>query len=251
METVFNLILYFAISVVGFLVISYFTGRKKSNISCNSSERLAKTLQKKFSKYIDDLNRKIKTPEDIQDEMLEALDDYKSSKIKEIKRLIVHLTNTETSITNNISKLKNAKSNIEYTVRKMKGDPNSDVNVGGQMMMQIEQLDNSIKTSNESLKKIKEQALNINSSMAKFVNKIEMKRAEVLTLISSYIATSCNSSIKFDIDLSDLMCEYNTELKINERNNKIDEIANNKITNTPEIETSPEKYIEIYKSYNC
>lgn len=249
MEMVFNVIFYFVIGVIGFLVISYFTGKKKTSLNRTSSEKLAKTLQKKFSRYINELNRKLRSPEDIQEEMLEALDDYKAAKVNEVKDLIVHLSNTETNIKNNLKKLENAKDNIDQFVRKMKNDANADPNVGGQMMMQMEQLDNSIETSNKSLQNIREQAMNINSAMAKFSNKIEMKRAEILTLISTYIASSCNSTIKFDIDISDLMSEYTTEMTIKERSNKIDEIVNNKITDTPQVEVSPDKYVEMYKNY--
>lgn len=249
MEMVFNVIFYFVIGVIGFLVISYFTGKKKTSLNRTSSEKLAKTLQKKFSRYINELNRKLRSPEDIQEEMLEALDDYKAAKVNEVKDLIVHLSNTETNIKNNLKKLENAKDNIDQFVRKMKNDANADPNVGGQMMMQMEQLDNSIEASNKSLQNIREQAMNINSAMAKFSNKIEMKRAEILTLISTYIASSCNSTIKFDIDISDLMSEYTTEMTIKERSNKIDEIVSNKITDTPQVEVSPDKYVEMYKNY--
>lgn len=249
MEMMFNVIFYFVIGVIGFLVISYFTGKKKTSLNRTSSEKLAKTLQKKFSRYINELNRKLRSPEDIQEEMLEALDDYKAAKVNEVKGLIVHLSNTETNIKNNLKKLENAKDNIDQVVRKMKNDANADPNVGGQMMMQMEQLDNSIETSNKSLQNIREQAMNINSAMAKFSNKIEMKRAEILTLISTYIASSCNSTIKFDIDISDLMSEYTTEMTIKERSNKIDEIVSNKITDTPQVEVSPDKYVEMYKNY--
>lgn len=249
MEMMFNVIFYFVIGVIGFLVISYFTGKKKTSLNRTSSEKLAKTLQKKFSRYINELNRKLRSPEDIQEEMLEALDDYKAAKVNEVKGLIVHLSNTETNIKNNLKKLENAKDNIDQVVRKMKNDANADPNVGGQMMMQMEQLDNSIEASNKSLQNIREQAMNINSAMAKFSNKIEMKRAEILTLISTYIASSCNSTIKFDIDISDLMSEYTTEMTIKERSNKIDEIVNNKITDTPQVEVSSDKYVEMYKNY--
>lgn len=249
MEMAFNVIFYFVIGVIGFLVISYFTGKKKTSLNRTSSEKLAKTLQKKFSRYINELNRKLRSPEDIQEEMLEALDDYKAAKVNEVKDLIVHLSNTETNIKNNLKKLENAKDNIDQFVRKMKNDANADPNVGGQMMMQMGQLDNSIETSNKSLQNIREQAMNINSAMAKFSNKIEMKRAEILTLISTYIASSCNSTIKFDIDISDLMSEYTTEMTIKERSNKIDEIVSNKITDTPQVEVSSDKYVEMYKNY--
>ena len=249
MEMMFNVIFYFVIGVIGFLVISYFTGKKKTSLNRTSSEKLAKTLQKKFSRYINELNRKLRSPEDIQEEMLEALDDYKAAKVNEVKGLIVHLSNTETNIKNNLKKLENAKNNIDQVIRKMKNDANADPNVGGQMMMQMEQLDNSIEASNKSLQNIREQAMNINSAMVKFSNKIEMKRAEILTLISTYIASSCNSTIKFDIDISDLMSEYTTEMTIKERSNKIDEIVSNKITDTPQVEVSSDKYVEMYKNY--
>ena len=60
MEMMFNVIFYFVIGVIGFLVISYFTGKKKTSFNRTSSEKLAKTLQKKFSRYINELNRKLR-----------------------------------------------------------------------------------------------------------------------------------------------------------------------------------------------
>lgn len=69
---------------------------------------------------MDDLNRKLRTPEDIQQEMLDALDDYKAAKVNEVKKVIVNLTNTESNINSNITKLQNAKQNIVSSILKMK-----------------------------------------------------------------------------------------------------------------------------------
>ena len=103
MELVTNVILGVVIVVVTFLVVCYLTGRKKANYKKSSGEKLAHTLQKKFSHYMDDLNRKLRTPEDIQQEMLDALDDYKAAKVDEVKKVIVNLTNTESNINSNIT----------------------------------------------------------------------------------------------------------------------------------------------------
>ena len=111
-----NVILGVVIVVVTFLVVCYLSGRKKANYKKSSGEKLACTLQKKFSHYMDDLNRKLRTPEDIQQEMLDALDDYKAAKVDEVKKVIVNLTNTETNINSNITKLQNAKQNIVSSI---------------------------------------------------------------------------------------------------------------------------------------
>ena len=250
MEMVINIILSIVGFIAIFLVISYFSGKRKSNYRKSSSEKLASTLQKKFSHYINDLNRKLKTPEDIQQEMLDALDDYKSAKVDEIKKAIVNLTYTEGNINSNITKLENAKQNIVSSIKKMKENPDSDPNDGGKMIMQVDMLDKSIEASKKSLDNLKMQVININATMAKLSTKIEMKRAEVLTSISTYIANSCSNAVKFDIDLSDLMGDYVNEMTIIERTNKIDEIAESKITDIPNNTLAPQEYIDRYNNFN-
>ena len=49
MEMVTNVILCVVTVVVAFLVVCYFSGRKKANYKKSSGEKLACTLQKKFS----------------------------------------------------------------------------------------------------------------------------------------------------------------------------------------------------------
>lgn len=251
MEMVTNVILGVVIVVVTFLVVCYLSGRKKANYKKSSGEKLACTLQKKFSHYMDDLNRKLRTPEDIQQEMLDALDDYKAAKVDEVKKVIVNLTNTESNINSNITKLQNAKQNIVSSILKMKENPDSDPNIGGQMVMQVEQLDKSIAASKKSLDNLKNQVMSVNATMAKLSNKIEMKRAEVLTLISTYIANSCSKAVKFDIDLSDLMGDYTNEMTVMERTSKIDEIVEAKVTDVPDDTNilSPQEYIDKYKNF--
>ena len=246
-----NVILGVIIVVVTFLVVCYLGGRKKANYKKSFGEKLACTLQKKFSHYMDDLNRKLRTPEDIQQEMLDALDDYKAAKVDEVKKVIVNLTNTESNINSNITKLQNAKQNIISSIRKMKENPESDPNIGGQMVMQVEQLDKSIAASKKSLDNLKNQVMNVNATMAKLSNKIEMKRAEVLTLISTYIANSCSKAVKFDIDLSDLMSDYTNEMTMMERTSKIDEIAEAKVTDVHDDTNvlAPQEYIDKYKNF--
>lgn len=200
---------------------------------------------------MDDLNSKLRTPEDIQQEMLDALDDYKAAKVDEVKKVIVNLTNTESNINSNITKLQNAKRNIVSSILKMKENPDSDPNVGGQMVMQVEQLDKSIAASQKLLDNLKNQVMNANATMAKLSNKIEMKRAEVLTLISTYIVNSCSKAVKFDIDLSDLMGDYTNEMTVMERTSKIDEIAEAKVTDVPDDTNvlAPQEYIDKYKNF--
>ena len=244
-------VILFIVGVVATFLVCYISGLKKANYKKSSGEKLACTLQKKFSHYMDDLNRKLRTPEDIQEEMLDALDDYKAAKIDEVKKVIVNLTNTEANINANITKLQNAKKNIVSSILKMKENPDSDPNVGGQMVMQVEHLEKSIMASQNSLDNLKNQVMNVNAAMAKLCNKIEMKRAEVLTLISTYIANSCSKVVKFDIDLSDLMGDYTNEMNVMERTSKIDEIAEAKVTDVPDDSNAitPQEYIDKYKNF--
>jgi len=249
MGIITSTVFWVLVGIVVLLGVAWLSGRKKRPSERTSTERLATTLQHKFDKWVDQLNKKLRTPEDIQEEMLEALDDYKASKVKEVKDVIAHITTTETNINNNLSKLQNAKDNIIHQVRNMKASGDVDDNIGANMMMQIDSLDKSIITSQKSLDNLQNQVLAINTAVAKFGNKIEMKRAEVLTLIANYVATNCNATIKFDIDLSDLMSDYSTEIKTIERQNAVDEIMNKKVTDETEDTTAPEAYIKKFHEF--
>lgn len=242
-------VFFVLVGIIVLLGIAWLTGRNKRSSQKSLTEKLASTLQRKFDKWINELNKKLRTPEDIQEEMLEALDDYKDSKINEVKNVIANITTTETNIINNLTKLKNAKSNIIEQVRKMKESNYVDENAGGNMMMQIDTLDKSIATSQKSLNNLHNQIIAINTAVAKFGNKIEMKRAEVLTLIANYVSTQCGGTIKFDIDLSDLMSDYTNEMTTIERQNKVDELANSKVTDEPETIAPSEDYIKKFREF--
>lgn len=242
-------VLVVLVGVAILLGVSWLTGRSKRKSEKTSTEKLAGTLQRKFDKWVDQLNKKLSTPEDIQEEMLEALDDYKASKVKEVKNVIANITSTEININNNLRKLYNAKDNIIAQVRQMKKSDKVDDNVGGNMMMQIDLIEKSIVTSKKSLENLQNQVLAINTAVTKFGNKIEMKRAEVLTLIANYVASNCNATIKFDIDLSDLMSDYTTEIKTIERQNTVDEIMNKKVTDESNETTSSEVYINKFHEF--
>lgn len=243
-----SLVFWCVVGVVVVLFGAWLTGRHKTNLKRNPMEKLANTLEKRFNSCINDLNNSLKRPEDVQNEMLEALDDYKAEKVKEVKNLIVNLTQTETNIDSNIRSLINARENIKKNIATIKAQDNPDVNLGGSLMKQLENVEKSIDVAEKSKENIKQQVLNINGKVATFNTKIEIKRTEVLTLISTYVANSCNHTMKLDIDLSDLMSDYTTEMTIADRQAQVDAIVANKVTNKTE-ETTPQEYIDKFNNY--
>lgn len=243
-----SLVFWCAVGVVAVLLGAWLSGRKKTNLKRSPMEKLAHTLEKRFNSCINDLNNSLKKPEDVQNEMLEALDDYKKEKVSEVKNLIVNLTQTETNIASNIRSLENAKANIQKNIASIKSQPNPDVNLGGSLMKQLESIENSIEIAKKSKENIKHQVLDINGKVATFNTKIEIKRTEVLTLISTYVANSCNHTMKLDIDLSDLMNDYTTEMTIQDRQAQVDAIVANKVTDESE-ETTPQEYIDKFNNY--
>lgn len=243
-----SLVFWCAVGIVVVLFGAWLSGRKKTNLKRTPMEKLAHTLEKRFNSCINDLNNSLKKPEDVQNEMLEALDDYKREKISEVKSLIVNLTQTETNINSNIKSLINARENIKKNIATIKAQENPDVSVGGALMKQLENVEKSIDIAQKSKEKIKQQVLDINGKVATFNTKIEIKRTEVLTIISTYVANSCNHTMKLDIDLSDLMNDYTTEMTIAERQAQVDAIASNKVTDETE-EATPQEYIDKFNNY--
>lgn len=246
-STIFQILV--TLLIVGAFVFIYkflFNKRKLNKKNKSSVEKLIITLQTKFAKCVKDLNRNLRTPEDIQDEMLEALYEYKNTKINEIKNVVARLTETEISINDNICSLYNAKMRIKSKIEDLKKSESPNVMLGASLMKQLDSVEKSLEKATVSKSDIEKQILDINTMVANFNTKIEIKRTEVLTMITNYIASSCSTPLRIDIDLSDLMGDYTTEITIKERQNKIDEIVMDKAN---DIEIVPDDYIKKFNEY--
>ena len=168
---------------------------KNSKLKRSPSEKADRNLEKRFTSLINDLNKRSRQPKYVIDDMLEALDNYKKEKASQMNSLIVFLTQAECNIERNIKSLERSRANINKGIILTDSDKST---------KQIEVIDASIDDAKKAREKVETQVITINAKLATLNAKIEVKRTEILTLITSYIANTSNDEKKIDIDLSDL-----------------------------------------------
>lgn len=241
--------------VVFGIIIKYYTGKKKLPSNRSNTEKLANTLHTKFDKFIKDLNNGLRTPEIIQEEMLETLDDFKYQKLSVIKTTAENLVKNYNSIESN--KLNLEKSRDAYSQKvneskraiKITDDENDKailIEQGAHAMQQVDIINKSIETTENSMKTLKLQIDKLHNYTTSYISKIEMKRTEILTMISTYIASDNNIDMDVDFTIDDLMTDYKTQMDVKVENNKIDAIAHS-FTADPIQTTASEDYIEKFK----
>lgn len=161
----------------------------------STSEKADCALEKKFASLINDLTKKSRDPKYVIDDMLEALDNYKKEKASQMNSLIVFLTQAECNIERNIKSLESSRASIKKGIILTDSDESA---------KQIEVIDASIDDAKKAREKVETQVIAINAKLATLNAKIEVKRTEVLTLISSYVTNPDNDEKNLTIDLSGL-----------------------------------------------
>ena len=251
MESIIISVVFLAIIAI---VIKYYTGKKKIPSDRSNTEKLANTLHCKFDKFIKDLNRGIKTPEDIQNNMMETLEDFKYQKLQNIKQVVTNIVENVGRLKNNNNNLSNQKSiyaeKLNETRRKANNAKNEDEKIvyikqGAQYMKQIDILDKCIAQTLTAINNLEKQIDNIHDYTTSFISKVEMKESEVLTMISSYISND-SSDFGIDISIDDLMNDYKIDMEVKTETNKIDKIAHSYVSNASES-VPEETYIKQFK----
>ena len=246
------------IGVVIFVVLGIFlkykTGKKKLPSDRSNAEKLANTLHTKFDKFMKDLNNGIRTPEFIQEEMLMTLDDFKFQKLQSVKQTATNMVTNMDKIKANRGNLEKQKNIYESKVNESKSAVNrtSDdvekydiIMQGAHALQQVDILNKSMTQTDEAIKNMQSQLDKIHNYTTSFISKIEMKKTEILTMISTFIASDNSSDFGIDITIDDLMNDYRTQMDVKVEHNKIDAIAHSYVE--PTEEAPAEDYIAKFK----
>lgn len=251
METIIISVVFLVIVA---LVIKYYTGKRKLPSDRSNTEKLANTLHCKFDKFIKDLNKGIKTPEDIQNDMLQTLEDFKYQKLNNIKQVVTNLVENAGRIKNNSANLINQKSiyteKLDEMKSKVKNTQDEDeksiyIKQGAQYIKQIDILNKCISQTFDASTNLEKQIDKIHDYTTEFISKVEIKKTEVLTMISSYISND-SSDFGIDISIDDLMNDYKIYMEVKTETNKIDKIAHSYVSNASES-VPEETYIKQFK----
>ena len=222
------------IFVVLAMYLKYKTGKRKLPSDRSNTEKLANTLHTKFDKFMKDLNNGIRTPEFIQEEMLLTLDDFKFQKLQSIKQTVQNMVTNIDKIKANRENLVKQQNTYKSKIDESKSavnrtdddaEKNNIIMQGAQALQQFDVLTKSIAQTDEAVKNMQTQLSKIENYTTSFISKIEMKKTEILTMISTFIASDNSTDFGIDITIDDLMNDYRTQMDVKVEHNKIDAIA--------------------------
>lgn len=229
-----NIVIGVVVFIVLVLIVKYITGRHKLPSQRSNSERLANTLHTKFEKFMKDLNNGIQTPEDVQEEMLAAIDDFKLEKLEQIKTTATRMVENLNAIKANRENLTKTKAvydkQAEESKRQLKTtndetEKQQIVERGAMALKQSKTIQKSIDATDTAIKAMQSQVDKLHNFTTSFTSKIEMKRTEVLTMISTYIASDNGASMNFDFTIDDLMNDYKTKMDVENEKNTIEKLS--------------------------
>ena len=229
-----TIIIGVVIFVVLAMYLKYKTGKRKLPSDRSNTEKLANTLHTKFDKFMKDLNNGIRTPEFIQEEMLLTLDDFKFQKLQSIKQTVQNMVTNIDKIKANRENLVKQQNTYKSKIDESKSavnrtdddaEKNNIIMQGAQALQQFDVLTKSIAQTDEAVKNMQTQLSKIENYTTSFISKIEMKKTEILTMISTFIASDNSTDFGIDITIDDLMNDYRTQMDVKVEHNKIDAIA--------------------------
>lgn len=246
------LFIFLAVTVaLCILAVKYLTGKKKPYSERSGTEKLAHTLHTKFEKFIKQLNDGIRTPEEIQTEMMEAVDDFKLTKLNAIKHTVSDIVKNIDRIKDNCVKLEKqrdiAKGKMEKALKEAQGPEcekkEAAKHEGARALRQIDMLSESIGQTEEAVAAMTKQLDRMHEFTQSFISKIEMKKTEILTMISNFIISD-TSCMDIDINVDDLLTDYRMNMDAATEVNKITAIEHS-YTQEP-IDVCPDKYLNMF-----
>ena len=200
------------IVVLVYLGLGIYSSYLKKKISAPISEsklinRFNKTLKKLTERNLDQ----------VKEELLEILGEYREIKCKEFTDSIVLLKNSRRSINSQIDVVLAQESNIIKNIRKLKqssSDNTGSEKIGAMYVYELEKLGNVKTKLNACLSSLDTKLESVDQNMALFEHRYSMKQSEIAIMIAEAIAIKDVSMV--DLKINDLITEFKTKTEENE-----------------------------------
>ena len=185
--------------------------KKKKRSQLGESEKFLLTIKSKLKKAFKDLNDGIRTPDVIQEEIIQLLEDYKKEAIKSFKKSGTLLIEQKSRLVNSLNDVNKNIENIDKKVKEYKKkyetetDPSlkkSYLDAGTNLLRSKHNFEKSKEKIADAVKKAEEAKENMLRKSEQMDIKISVKRAQVLSIISDYINGVGNVNV--DINFSDI-----------------------------------------------
>lgn len=236
-------------------VIVYYKGRYKPYSQKSNSEKLVSTLQTKINGYIKDLNNGLRSPELIQQCILQELDRYHVNKVNDAKQVLIQIKNCITDLESQQKKIEYSKANLIIKAKDIKSKYNEMkdekyINQGTVIMSQVSRCDEIIQRIKSKIESTNNQANKIMDSIDTFEIEFDMKKTDINLQFSDYLTNiSLNPSFRFDLNLNDLEIEF--KYKINELSvkaevdSKLIKPSDNIIADLEVTDNDKQKFLEL------
>lgn len=194
-----------------FIIVKLTVGKRKRRSKFSETEKLVTTVKTKLVKALKDLNAGLRSPDVIQEEIIQLLDRYKEEAVK-------RFTNSGIMLLEQKNSLNKALENVDENIRdldsrvieyKTKYEKETNLakkqiylNVGTSLLKSKHCFEKSREKIAASVEKATEARENLLEKCEQMDLKIQVKRAEVLAIISEYINGASNVNV--DINLNDI-----------------------------------------------
>ena len=194
-----------------FIIVKLTVGKRKRRSKFSETEKLVTTVKTKLVKALKDLNAGLRSPDVIQEEIIQLLDRYKEEAVKRFTNSGIMLLEQKNSLN---KALENVDENIqdldsrviEYKTKYEKetnlAKKQTYLNAGTSFLKSKHYFEKSREKIAASVEKATEARENLLEKCEQMDLKIQVKRAEVLAIISEYINGASNVNV--DINLNDI-----------------------------------------------
>ena len=204
--------------VAVFIVVKLITAKGKKKSQQSESEKLVTTVQTKLIKALKDLNAGLRTPDVIQEEIIQTLDYYKKEAVKRFEKSGLLLIDQKDSLKKSLENVDKQIADLDKKVKdyKKKYDNETDktkkqtwLNAGTSFLRSKHQFEKSREKISVAVEKASKAKENLLHKCELMDLKIQEKQAEVLATISEYIngVGDVNIGINLD-DIDFLVDEY-------------------------------------------
>lgn len=240
-----------------FIIVKLTVGKRKRRSKFSETEKLVTTVKTKLVKALKDLNAGLRSPDVIQEEIIQLLDRYKEEAVKRFTNSGIMLFEQKNSLN---KALENVDENIrdldsrviEYKTKYEKETNLSKkqvyLNVGTSLLKSKRYFEKSREKIAASVEKATEARENLLEKCEQMDLKIQVKRAEVLAIISEYINGASNVNV--DINLNDIDFLVDEYKLLSEKENYKKEIEQKFTKEQEEVEVIGDKDLEEeFKNY--
>lgn len=243
--------LSFLVNILVFL-LCFYIGRQfyvRINRKKVSQKFTEHELVKKFNRVVKRITER--NLDTIKEELLDILDEYKFVKGESFIESKTLLEKCKDTIDLQIASVCKQENELVSKIRSLKeaGDGLEDERTGALYVAELEKLNSVKQKLSESLNSITDKIRQLDSNINSFNHRFAIKKSEIIIMIAN--AATVNNVSSIDIQLNDLVTEFNTKAKESEiRQDVTEKIYGVKNEIETDLNFNESEYIEKFRNFS-